>query len=348
MARPTVNRALRFTLPGAELEIVEKDIVPLPVNEILVKVHAASINPVDIQLWKSKLVGVVAGDKGMGRDFSGTVVEVGAKVKRWNPGDDIFGMLLGVFGGGTFSEYISVNPASNPMAKKPNCLTHDQAASIPLVTLTAYACLEWLPPPTGSRRKVIVRGASGGTGMWLVQLAKVAFDCHVVAICSNKNASFVKDLGADEVIDYTSQDIVSILEARRAAGGQFDLLVDCVGGTELLGSYERLLHTKGAYVTIVGDKTDVKSLGGPITYFNTPAQVIRYIKGWIWGPRYACVSLVTKSEYLEKIVSLAERGEVRAEVQVIEGAFDERQAWKKATKAMEEKRTRGKIVLAIP
>ncbi|KAF8865221.1 quinone oxidoreductase [Acephala macrosclerotiorum] len=285
----------------------------------------------------------------MGRDFSGTVVEVGANTKRWNPGDDIFGMLLGVFGGGTFSEYISVNPASNPMAKKPNCLTHDQAASIPLVTLTAYACLEWLPPPTGSRRKVIVRGASGGTGMWLVQLAKVAFDCHVVAICSNKNASFVKDLGADEVIDYTSQDIVSILEARRAAGGQFDLLVDCVGGTELLGSYERLLHTKGAYVTIVGDKTDVKSLGGPITYFNTPAQVIRYIKGWIWGPRYACVSLVTKSEYLEKIVSLAERGEVRAEVQeVIEGAFDERQAWKKATKAMEEKRTRGKIVLAIP
>lgn len=93
----------------------------------------------------------------------------------------------------------------------------------------------------------------------------------------------------------------------------------------------------------------MKTLGGPITYFNTPAQVIRYIKGWIWGPRYACVSLVAKSEYLERLASLAERGEVLAEVQeVIEGAFDERQGWRKATKSMEDKRTRGKIVLAIP
>jgi NADPH:quinone reductase-like Zn-dependent oxidoreductase len=151
------------------------------------------------------------------------------------------------------------------MAKKPNFLTHEQAASIPLVALTAYACLEWLPPPTGSQRKVIVRGASGGTGMWLVQckyskfiswfsthfhtsnllvqtltiriVAKVAYDCHVTAICSSKNEAFVKDIGADEVIDYTSQDIVSTLESQLSMSGQSDLIVDCVGGTELLGSY---------------------------------------------------------------------------------------------------------------
>lgn len=98
MARPTISKALRFTLPGADLDILEKDIAPLPANEILVKVHAASINPVDIQLWRSKLVGVVAGDKGMGRDFSGTVVEVGANVNGWNVGDDIFGMIQGVVG----------------------------------------------------------------------------------------------------------------------------------------------------------------------------------------------------------------------------------------------------------
>ncbi|KAE8442857.1 hypothetical protein EG329_002599 [Mollisiaceae sp. DMI_Dod_QoI] len=346
---PSINRALRFTLPGADLEAVEKDIGPLPANEILVRVHAASINPVDIQLWRSKLVGVVAGDKGMGRDFSGTVVAVGSSVKGWAEGDDIFGLLFHAVR--TFSEYINVNPTSDPVAKKPNCLTHEQAASIPLVALTAYACLDWLPPPppTGTQRKVIIRGASGGTGHWLVQLAKVVYDCHVTAICSGKNAAFVKELGADEVIDYTSQDVVSTLEARRAASEQSDLIVDCVGGTELLGCYEKILHAKGAYVTIVGDKTDVKSIGGPLTYFTTPAQVIRFIRGWIWPPRYACVSLLSKSEYLEKIVGLAERGEVHAEVQeVIEGAFDERQGWRKATKAMEEKRTRGKIVLTIP
>jgi len=103
-------------------------------------------------------------------------------------------------------------------------------------------------------------------------------------------------------------------------------------------------------VTIVGDKTNVSHLSGPITYATSPAQIIRYIKGWIWGPRYACVSLHQKSEYLEKIVGLGERGELHVEVQeVIQGSFDEEvQGWKKATEAMEGKRTRGKIVLAIP
>lgn len=68
-------------------------------------------------------------------------------------------------------------------------------------------------------------------------MAKVAYTCHVTAICSSKNEVFVRDLGADEVIDYTSQDIVSTLESRLSANGQSDLIVDCVGGTELIGSY---------------------------------------------------------------------------------------------------------------
>lgn len=71
----------------------------------------------------------------------------------------------------------------------------------------------------------------------ITSVAKVAYDCHVTAICSKKNEAFVKDLGADEVIDYTSQDIVSTLESMLSIGGQSDLIVDCVGGTELLGSY---------------------------------------------------------------------------------------------------------------
>lgn len=120
-------------------------------------------------------------------------------------------------------------------------MTHAQAASIPLVALTAYACLSWLPPSGVSasqrQRKVIIRGASGGTGTWLVQLAKVAYDCHVTAICSSKNVEYVKRLGADEVIDYTSQDTVETLLSRRAAAEASDLIVDCVGGTDLLSSY---------------------------------------------------------------------------------------------------------------
>jgi D-arabinose 1-dehydrogenase-like Zn-dependent alcohol dehydrogenase len=93
----------------------------------------------------------------------------------------------------------------------------------------------------------------------------------------------------------------------------------------------------------------VRTLGGPITYLWNPIQILRYLKGYIWGPRYACVSFVTNSKYLEDVVGLAERGEVKAEVQeVIEGLFGEREGWREATKKMEEGRVRGKVVLAVP
>jgi NADPH:quinone reductase-like Zn-dependent oxidoreductase len=111
---------------------------------------------------------------------------------------------------------------------------------------------------------------------------------------------------------------------------------------------EQLLHTRSAYITIVGDKTNVRTLGGPITYLWNPVQVLRYLKGYIWGPRYACVSFVTKSSYLEAVVRLAERGEVKAVVQeVIQGLFDEREGWREAARKMEEGRVRGKVVLAV-
>jgi NADPH:quinone reductase-like Zn-dependent oxidoreductase len=96
MVLPTINKALRFSRLGGDLEILEKEVTPLPANEILVKVHAASINPCDIQLWRSGLVAVVAGDKGMGKDFSGTVVGVGSNVNGWAEGDEIFGLLFHV------------------------------------------------------------------------------------------------------------------------------------------------------------------------------------------------------------------------------------------------------------
>lgn len=188
MGYPETSKALRFHgTPGSDPRVVEKTVLPLSANELLIQVHAASINPCDIQLWRNGMVAVVAGDKGMGKDYSGTIVSVGKDVKGWAKGDEVFGLLFHIvsnylptvpwillifsiqFGQGTFSEYISINPASDPVAKKPTALTHEQAASIPLVALTAYACLEWLPSPSTARRRVVIRGASGGTGSWLVQ-----------------------------------------------------------------------------------------------------------------------------------------------------------------------------------
>lgn len=273
------------------------------------------------------------------------------------------------------------------MVKKPNCLSHEAAASIPLVALTMFAALDWLPASKEDvQRKVVVQGASGGCGSWAVQckslqydlpptivlvsknlkVSKLLYDCHVTAICSCRNINYVKSLGADEVIDYTSQPVLETLIDSEIASTQIDLLIDCVGGTELIPSYvsilhktqdhysnnhkqHELIHSKGAYVTIVGDKTDVKGLGGPVTYLKNPIQIWRYMSGWIWGPRYAVISLYTKSEYLEKVVALAERGEVKIEVQeVIKDALnEEKRSWNRAIDLIESARVRGKVVLEI-
>lgn len=93
----------------------------------------------------------------------------------------------------------------------------------------------------------------------------------------------------------------------------------------------------------------MRSLGGPFTYLTNPAQILRYIKGCIWGPRYACVSLYQKSSYLEQVAHLAERGELHVEVQeVIKGSMDEEvQGWRRAIELMEGMRVRGKVVLEI-
>lgn len=120
-------------------------------------------------------------------------------------------------------------------------------------------------------------------------VAKLVYNCHVTAICSSKNVEYVQKLGSDDVIDYTSQDIVEVLLEKAVSQRPYDLIVDCVGGTDFFNAYIDLLNPKGAYVTIVGDKTGVKTLGGPPTYFTSPAQVVRFIKGYIWGPRYACM-----------------------------------------------------------
>ncbi|KAI9648816.1 hypothetical protein NHQ30_003457 [Ciborinia camelliae] len=313
---PRTYKALRFSTLAGPLTIEEQDTSSIQTPQtLLIKVHYASINPVDTQLWRAGIVSVVSGSKGMGRDFSGTIVGIGDRVKgNWCVGDEVFGLLFQVFGQGTFSQYIAVDPSSDPVVKKPNCLSHEAAASIPLVTLTMFAALEWLPASKrDGERKVIVRGASGGCGSWAVQY-------------------YVKSLGADEIIDYTTQPVLQkLLESKNASSTAFDLLIDCVGGTELIPSYHQLLHRKAAYLTSVGDQTNTHKLGGAITCITHPMQIWR------------------RSEYLEKVVGLAERGVVRIEIQeVLRDALDEEnEGWNRAVELIESKRVRGKVVLEI-
>lgn len=185
-----------------------------------------------------------------------------------------------------------------------------------------------------------------------MQLAKRLHASHITAICSSRNASFVRSLGADTVLDYTSQNIrEALLESVEKEGAGYDLYVDCVGGTDVFAYWTGLLRREGAYVTIVGDKTERTVVGGPLTYFTHPRQVLRFLRGWLVGPRYASVMLWDKSECLEQVAGLVERGEVRVVVQdVVKGILDEgtyEEAWERVKGEMVGGRVRGKIVVDV-
>jgi NADPH:quinone reductase-like Zn-dependent oxidoreductase len=178
-------------------------------------------------------------------------------------------------------------------------------------------------------------------------VAKKLYNCHVLGICSGANLSFVEDLGADATIDYTQGPILPALLAQLPVH-KYDLIIDCVGGTDLIPHLHQLLHPYASYVTIVGDKTSRQALGGPVTYLTHPTQIIRHLKGMIWGPRYGCISLAMKNGLLERVVGLLERGEARIEVQeIVKGVFGEEEGWKKAVALSEGGRVRGKVVVEI-
>ncbi|KAF9701065.1 hypothetical protein EKO04_000630 [Ascochyta lentis] len=357
---PDSNTSLTYTAPESPPHLSH---TPLPIpgpGDLLIKIHAAAINPVDIQFWGNPLIGYVAGrkEKGIGRDYSGTIVALGSSLQdseKWRVGDAVFGLCNRPLGEGTFSQYLKVSPATEPISKKPTAWTFEEAAAVPLVVLTAFACLDWLPTtsqsPNAETRRVVVSGASGGVGMWCVQLAKKLHRCHVTGICSGRNAEFVRGLGADEVIDYSQRDVARTLLEGRPEGRKYDLYVDCVGGTEMFNHWHEMLHKSGAYVTIVGDKTSRTAVGGPLTYFTYPSQIWRHVCGYLFGPRYANVLLCQKSKFLEQVAGLADDKAVQVVVQdVVKGILGEdkhNESWERIKQYMVEGRVRGKVVVSI-
>lgn len=208
-------------------------------KRMLVKVHAASVNPLDWHYMRGEpyLVRLGAGlgapdDIHMGVDFSGTVVSVGKDVTRFKPGDEVFGGRDGAFG-----EYVSVAEKGS-VAIKPANITFEQAAAVPIAAVTALQALrdkgKIQPGQT-----VLINGASGGVGTFAVQIAK-SYGAKVTGVCSTRNLAMVRALGADRVIDYTQEDFTK--ESQR-----YDLIIDIVG-THSLSDYRRALNPHGSLV----------------------------------------------------------------------------------------------------
>ncbi|WP_038170055.1 NADP-dependent oxidoreductase [Tomitella biformata] len=193
--------------------------VPEPgLGEILVRVHAASVNPVD---GMNRQTGMFVGKPPfvLGWDVSGTVEAIGPGVTIYQPGDAVFGMLPFPHGHGAHAQY-AVGPA-RAFVPKPDRLDHIHAAAVPLSGLTAWqALVDTARIGEGSR--VLINGASGGVGHFAVQIAKDR-GAHVIGVASTANTDFVRALGADEVIDYTTTDFHRVVD-------NLDVVLETVGG----------------------------------------------------------------------------------------------------------------------
>jgi NADPH:quinone reductase-like Zn-dependent oxidoreductase len=202
-------------------EVLELVTLPIPepgVGEVLVRVHAASVNPVDVMNRES---GLFIGQPPfvLGWDVSGTVEAVGLGVTLYAPGDEVFGMLPFPHGHGTYAQY-AVGP-TRVFVPKPDRLDHVQAAAMPMVGLTAWQALVETAR-VGEGTRVLINGAAGGVGHVAVQIAK-ARGAHVIALASAANADFVRSLRADEAIDYATTDFTEVV-------GDVDVVLEVIGG----------------------------------------------------------------------------------------------------------------------
>ncbi|MDP9263448.1 MAG: NAD(P)-dependent alcohol dehydrogenase [Acidobacteriota bacterium] len=220
---------------GLQIVDVEK---PAPSdNEVLIKVRAASLNPLDSHLLRHPFMRPVLSamskqkSTGPGRDVAGEVEAVGGKVSRFKPGDAVFGSL-----GGAFAEYVCA--PERALVVKPANVTFEQATSAPIAGLTALQGLRD-KGQVQPGQKVLINGAAGGVGTFAVQVAK-SLGADVTGICSTRNVEMVRSIGADHVVDYTQEDVTK-------SGQLYDVMFDLVANHSL-SARRRILSPKGIYV----------------------------------------------------------------------------------------------------
>jgi len=296
-------------------------------NELLVRVHAASINPAEIHFMTGKpyivrlLTGIGAPEyTRLGNDFAGIVESVGQNVKRFKPGDQVFGGNRGAL-----AEYVALSE-DQALEMKPDNLSLEQAASIPIAGVTALQALRdhgRLEPG----QKVLINGASGGVGTFAVQIAK-AFGAEVTGVTSTRNVELVRSIGADHVIDYTQENFTS-------GSARYDLILDIVGNHPLSDA-RRALKPDGIIVMVGGPKEN--RWIGPLSR-NVDGIVLAL---FVEQEFVAFVSNVNRTD-LSTIADLARAGKVTPVIDRRYLLIDT----SAAMRYLETGRARGKVVLGI-
>jgi NADPH:quinone reductase-like Zn-dependent oxidoreductase len=290
---------------------VEVDRPEPKADEVLLKVHAAAVNPAD---WKIRDgMGERFGFKLpliLGGDIAGTVAAVGDGVENFQQGDAVYGMTLSTLSGG-YAEYAVAK--ADAIAPKPESLNFEEAAAIPIGALTAWQAM-FDVANLSSGQKILITGASGGVGSMAVQLAK-AKGAFVIGTASGKNEQFVRDLGADEFVDYTKQNFEEVVT-------DVDVVFDTVGND----TQERAFQT-------------LKQGGFLVSSAGTPSAE----KAQELGVTAAFVFCKSNAQQLAQINSLIAEGKLKIHIETLLPLAEA----KKAHQLSQSGRTRGKIVLQV-
>src|SRR5580700_2187763 len=297
-------------------------------DQVLIKVRAASINPLDWHFMEGTPYIMRLGvglrkpkDPRLGVDMSGQVEAVGKNVTQFKPGDEVFGGR-----NGAFAEYVCAR-ADRAIVLKPANLTFEQAASVPIAAITALQGLRD-KGKIQAGQKVLINGASGGVGTFAVQIAK-SFGAEVTGVCSSRNVELVRSLGADHVIDYTREDFT--------AGSQhYDLIIDTVGNHPLLQN-RKVLSPQGVFV-IVGGPSEGEWIGPMIV--PVKALMLSPFVSQKFAPFLAELS----AEDLTLLTKLTEAGKMRS---VIDRRYRLSEV-PEAIRYLEAGHARGKVVITVP
>jgi len=308
-----------------KLEELEK---PTPAdNEVLIKVRAAAVNPLDWHFMRGApvFVRVFTGLRRpkrtrLGVDVAGDVELLGPAVEGFKPGDSVFGAVEGAF-----AEYVRA-PVS-AVVIKPQNMTYEQAATVPIAGLTALQALRD-KAKLQSGQKVLINGASGGVGTFAVQIAKW-MGARVTGICSTRNVELVRRIGAERVIDYTREDFT-------ASGERYDAIFDLVGNGPL-AAFRSVLDPRGVFIGCGG--------GGPET--PTSHLLARMIKqqvlGWFTSQRLVGILAKLNKDDLELLSKLMTSGDITP---VVDRRYRLNEV-PQAIRYVEEGHARGKVVIGV-
>lgn len=314
---------------GPEVLRVEQVGRPVPLErQVVIRMHAAAANPLDwhymrgkpyvLRLFERALFRPV--DTRLGADVAGTVVAVGSEVRRFKPGDAVYGV-----GPGAYAEY--VRAGEHRLALKPANLTFEQAAAVPLAAVTA---LQGLRDEGGIRagQRVLINGASGGVGTYAVQIAK-AYGAHVTGVSSTRNVERVRALGADHVIDYTRENFADGPEG-------YDLILDNVG-TQPLAEFRRVMKPGARYVRVGGGGPEDARWG--IGFLFAPLGMA--VRNALGDREFRMLLAEVTPADLDVLRELIEAGKVTPVIDRRYGLADTAEA----LRYLETGRARGKVVI---